>query len=178
MNLKALQNHIDKNKETFQTLAKCGSVSELIIKLNIYGKNWNRWSWSIFIYFLQTTDNTEECHMMFKDIIDTIDNTNTLDSIFTNKIVVKSIIQIIDLHNTTVGCTGLLCILAHIFAKFPTLWNVNWMFIRHTTLKKKTIRTHRLKYFLPNSINYPIEYFESKQFTNDFISQYQKFEKI
>ena len=100
--------------------------------------------------------------MMFKDIIDTIDNTNTLDFIFTNKIVVKSIIQIIDLHNTTVGCTGLLCILAHIFAKFPTLWNVNWMFIRHTTLKKKTIRTHRLKYFLPNSINYPLEYFESK----------------
>jgi hypothetical protein len=52
MNSKTLQIYINKNKEIFQDLAKCGSVPELLIRQTVYGKNWNRWSWSIFIYFL------------------------------------------------------------------------------------------------------------------------------
>ena len=205
MNSKTLQIYINKNKEIFQDLAKCGSVPELLIRQTVYGQNWNRWSWGIFIYFLwhhitnsrllnnNFTEEFECCVTMLDDIIQTIDNGPELDSIFTNKIVIKQILQIIDLGNARLikelnknnfinldilnNYAGLLCILSHVFAKFPKLWTINWMFIRHTTLQKKAIRTHRLKYFVPVALKRPAIYFESNAFMEDFIHKYWDYKK-
>ena len=201
MNVKSLQSHIDANRDMFTELAKCGSVAELMIRLAAYGKNWNRWSWAIFVYFLWLRINyaTEsihprllwngpktdepECCAMLDDILATLDNGSELDSIMTNKVVVKSMLQIIDMRcaeckgSEISSCAGMLCVLAHIFAKFPKLWNVSWMYIRHTSLKKKAVRTHRLAGFVSVSANRPAEYFESKAFMDDFIYRYWDYAK-
>ena len=57
------------------------------------------------------------------------------------------------------------------------MWNVNWMYIRHTSLKKKAIRTHRLAYLVPVSANRPAAYFESKAFMDDFVYRYWDYMK-
>ena len=194
MNSKSLQKYIDKNRNIFEDLSKCGSVSELLIKQIAYGQNWNRWSWGVFIYFIwhqllinhvykSADDFCQNC-LLLKDILQTIDEGTELDSIMTNKIVIKSILQIIDLDNAALNHIkrnstseygnilkygGLLCVLAHIFNKFPDLWNVSWMFIRHTTLNKKAIRTHRLKYLISDISKDPMQ---------DFINNFFKLEKI
>ena len=198
MNVKSLQSHVDANRGMFTELAKCGSVAELMIRLAAYGKSWNRWSWAIFVHFLWLRINYEEsnyiqphwslngsrtdepeCCAMLNDILATLDNGTELDSVMTNKVVVKSMLQIIDAYcaeckksDETSSCAGLLCVLAHTFAKFPKMWNVNWMYIRHTSLKKKAIRTHRLAHLVPVSANRPAAYFESKAFMDDFVYRY------
>lgn len=202
MNAKSLQSHIDANKAMFTELAKCGSVAELMIRLAAYGKSWNRWSWAIFVYFLWLRINYEEsngvllrsswngqredepeCRAMLDDILATIDNGTELDSVMTNKVVVKSMLQIIDTRcaeckgNETSSCAGLLCVLAHTFAKFPKMWNVNWMYIRHSSLKKKAIRTHRLAHLVPVAANRPAAYLESKAFMDDFVYRYWDYMK-
>lgn len=202
MNAKSLQSHIDANKDMFTELAKCGSVAELMIRLAAYGRIWNRWSWAIFVYFLWLRINYEEsnhiqprlswngprsdepeCCAMLDDILATIDNGTELDSVMTNKVVVKSMLQIIDTRcdeckgNETSSCAGLLCVLAHTFAKFPKMWNVNWMYIRHSSLKKKAIRTHRLAHLVPVAANRPTAYLESKAFMDDFIYRYWDYMK-
>ena len=199
MNAKSLQSHIDANKDMFAELAKCGSVAELMIRLAAYGKSWNRWSWAIFVYFLWLRINyplgckigqppriswngpredEPECCAMLDDILATLDNGTELDSVMTNKVVVKSMLQIIDAScaeckgSEVSSCAGLLCVLAHTFVKFPKMWNVNWMYIRHTSPKKKAIRTHRLAYLVPVAANRPAAYFESKAFMDDFVYRY------
>lgn len=202
MNAKSLQAHIDANKDMFAELAKCGSVAELMIRLAAYGKSWNRWSWAIFVYFLWLRINyaesdrsrprlswngprtdEPECCAMLDDILATLDSGTELDSVMTNKVVVKSMLQIIDMRcaeckgNETSSCAGLLCVLAHTFAKFSKMWNVNWMYIRHTSLKKKAIRTHRLAHLVPVAANRPAAYFESKAFMDDFVYRYWDYMK-
>lgn len=204
MNVKSLQSHINANKDIFAELAKCGSVAELMIRLAAYGKSWNRWSWAIFVYFLwlrinyslgykigQTPriswngprEEEPECCAMLDDILATIDNGSELDSVMTNKVVVKSMLQIIDTScaeckgSEASSCAGLLCVLAHTFAKFPKMWNVNWMYIRHTSPRKKAIRTHRLAHLVPVAANRPAAYFESKAFMDDFVYRYWDYMK-
>lgn len=202
MNAKSLQAHIDANKDMFAELAKCGSVAELMIRLAAYGKSWNRWSWAIFVYFLWLRINyaesdcsqprlswngprtdEPECCAMLDDILATLDNGTELDSVMTNKVVVKSMLQIIDARCAECkgaeasSCAGLLCVLAHTFAKFPKMWNVNWMYIRHTSPRKKAIRTHRLAHLVPVAANRPVAYFESKAFMDDFVYRYWDYMK-
>lgn len=204
MNAKSLQAHIDANKDMFTELAKCGSVAELMIRLAAYGKSWNRWSWAIFVYFLWLRINyplgykigqtpriswngprkeEPECCAMLDDILATLDNGSELDSVMTNKVVVKSMLQIIDAScaeckgSEASSCAGLLCVLAHTFAKFPKMWNVNWMYIRHTSPRKKAIRTHRLAHLVPVAANRPAAYFESKAFMDDFVYRYWDYMK-
>lgn len=202
MNGKSLFAYIDANRNTFTELVKCGSVAELMIRLAAYGKSWNRWSWAIFVYFLwlrinyAESDRSQprlswngprtdepECCAMLDDILATLDNGTELDSVMTNKVVVKSMLQIIDAccaecKGAEVSlCAGLLCVLAHTFAKFPKMWNVNWMYIRHTSSKKKAIRTHRLAHLVPVAANRPAAYFESKAFMDDFVYRYWDYMK-
>jgi len=202
MNAKSLQAHIDANRGVFTELAKCGSVVELMVRLVAYGKGWNRWSWAIFVYFLwlhiscAESDRSQsrlswngprtdepECCAMLDDILATLDNGTELDSVMTNKVVVKSMLQIIDTccaerkGGETSSCAGLLCVLAHTFAKFPKMWNVSWMYIRHTSPRKKAIRTHRLAYLVPVAANRPTAYFESKAFMDDFVYRYWDYMK-
>ena len=111
MNVKSLQSHVDANRGMFTELAKCGSVAELMIRLAAYGKSWNRWSWAIFVHFLWLRINYEEpnyiqphwslngsrtdepeCCAMLDDILATLDNGTELDSVMTNKVVVKSML--------------------------------------------------------------------------------------
>ena len=120
---------------------------------------------------------------MLDDILATLDNGTELDSVMTNKVVVKSMLQIIDARcaeckgSEASSCAGLLCVLAHTFAKFPKMWNVNWMYIRHTSPRKKAIRTHRLAYLVPVAANRPAAYFESKAFMDDFVYRYWDYTK-
>lgn len=184
----------------FQDLAKCGSVSELIIKLTVYGKNWNRWSWAMFIYFLweriydqaeaksagfsyPSSPGENECYAMLDDILDTIDGGNGLDAVFTNKIIVKTMLQIAEqlgLDGRHGSCctgtyAGLLCVLAHVFEKFPSMWKMNWMFVRHVKPKNGRTRTHRLMSALPAAAKRPAGYFESDAFRQDFVHRYWKY---
>lgn len=186
-------------------MTKCGSVAELMVKLVAYGKNWNRWSWAIFVYFLWLRigrfggykigqvprlmtwggprSDEPECCAMLDDILETLDKGVELDEVMTDKVVVKSMLQIIDAcgqeskGDESPSCAGLLCVLAHTFTKFPKLWNVSWMYIRHTSPRKKAIRTHRLAHLVPVASNRPASYFESKAFMDDFVYRYWDYMK-
>ena len=46
---KAIEEHYYKNKDTFEQLAKCVCVSELMLKLAVYGKKWTAWDWLLLL---------------------------------------------------------------------------------------------------------------------------------
>ena len=157
---------------------------------------WNRWSWAVFFIFLwqyltahgrdepnRSYDGTPEdensCREMLTDILETIDNGKILDSVVTDKVVVKSMLQLIgSSYYGIYDNFGLYCVLAHIFAKFPNMWNVSWMFIRHAKPVRGRMRTHRLEHALPLMSKRPAAYFESKAFMEDFIHKYWDFSRV
>jgi len=121
----------------------------------------------------------QEGSAMLDDILDTLDDGKELDAVMTSKVVVKSIIEIVSLYDVTPespvsGCGGLLCLLAHIFAKFPDMWTMSWMFVRHRLTGR---RAHRLAWLIPAAAKRPPEYFESKAFMSDFIYKYWNYKK-
>lgn len=186
MNDKTFQAYIDANRGLFEELAKCGSVAELMIRLAAYGKGWNRWSWAVFVFFLwdritrekevstfgRRSGDDDKARDLLDDIIATVDEGTALDSIVKDKVVVEAMLQIARSRSNTSDCGGLLCVLAHAFAKFPAMWNVNWMFVRHSSPKKKAVRTHKLAAFVPCASHRPPGYFSSDAFMNDFIYKY------
>lgn len=188
MNAVALQKYLEDNRQLFSDLAKCGSVSELMLKLAVFGRNWNRWSWAAFVVFLwrgvrrdcspapagvrRPDDDADGCRAMFDDIVDTIDNGTELDSVFRNKLVVQSLIQVTEYMSMERPAGGALRVLAHVFAKFPDMWNMSWMYVRHARPKDGRVRTHRLAGIMPISENRPKAYYESPAFREDFVHRY------
>lgn len=46
---KVLNDYYFKNKDRFKSLSRCTCVSELLLKLAIYGKQWSEWDWLLLL---------------------------------------------------------------------------------------------------------------------------------
>lgn len=75
------------------------------------------------------------------DLFDAIDNTEYLNAVIGNRTVIMAFVELSKrfMHGFC------LKFLAHVVRKFPEIWNMNFMWIRHVGLKP---RTHRLACFL------------------------------
>ena len=98
------------------------------------------------------------------------DEGKELDSVFSNKTVIMHFIEW--LKQTNESSPGLLRVLAHVFKKFPEMWKMNWMFIRHKGKNKKQARTHRLAEYVFRPTSRPDAYFASDALLSDFIYKY------
>ena len=86
---------------------------------------------------------------MYNDMLETIDDSDLLDDVFTNKQVLLSLSYAVSsrlAYLDTAFSKKLFCILlAHVFKKFPELWMMSWMFAKHKDSRtKKWTKYHRL----------------------------------
>ena len=166
----------------------CGSVPELLIRLEIYGQKWTRWDWVLFFKYLYVHSMTlvsanpgepvEEL-VMLNDIFKTLDDGNALDSVFTDKVVVLSFVEYLNFayfHSKSpfmskLELYGVFSLLAHVFKKFPDMWKMNWMFARKRSGGKKGERVHRLAAIFAeeSGLSRPREYYISQAFYDDFV---------
>ena len=187
----------DSRRGMYRTLAEeCGSVAELMFKIEVYGSKWTEWDWVMFFYYLDWTANGpldekplristwnplygwkdsdvedgEPEKSLLEDVFRTLDEGKELDSVFSNKTVIMHFIEW--LKQTNESSPGLLRVLAHVFKKFPEMWKMNWMFIRHKGKNKKQARTHRLAEYVFSPTSRPDAYFASDALLSDFIYKY------
>ena len=164
MTTKFLADYYNKHQYLYTQLAnECTSVPELQLKLMIFGKQWCQWDWSLFLIYIANI-NKVLCH----DIIEAIDTSNTLDSVFTNKQVIEALIHCAHQFK---HARIVLTILAHTFKKFPSLWNMNWMWSkRHDSYTNKLSKLHKMKVFVAKNIDN--KYYMTSTYYNDFIKTY------
>ena len=183
MTEEVLRDYFDKHAGVYRRLANgCSSVPELLLKIDIYGRQWNQWDWALFftnmlaLYAWDSNIKQNETRLALGyDILDAIDNSDRLDKIVTNKKILLSIIYV------TAYCKSFVIvrksfncqILAHVFKKWPKLWNMNWMWTKHfDKANKKFIKCHRLASLVKDK--YPIghkhseHYFTGQTYFNDF----------
>lgn len=97
-----------------------------------------------------TAERLRKHEFLHEDLLNTVNNSAELDSIVTNKHVVLSLIYSANSINLTafssIDCEKMTKnFLAHVFKKFPSLWNMSWMWIKHKDfMTKKTTKVHRL----------------------------------
>ncbi len=187
MNNKTLTKYYNTHKEKCDSLLNnCSSVSELILKLEIYGSKWTQWDWALFFsnlscYIIELKKNTQDnekfinIKYLYDDIIESIDNSDVLDKIFTNKAIMLNIIYVsADYSGYTNNYNYMIYkMLAHIFKKFPRLWQMNWMWSKYfdkTSYKWK--KYHRLylitKHVVPLTEQFESNYTKTKKFYDDF----------
>lgn len=198
MNAKTLTDYYNKNKEKYDRLASnCSSVSEILLKIEIYGNKWTQWDWALFFYSLsfyiaqynkyknlqtvfasQTAEKLLSINYLYDDVIDTIDNNDMLDKILTNKAILLSIIQVAaeyGRHNNNYNYM-LYKMLAHIFKKFPKLWQMNWMWSKYfdkTTLKwTKYHRFYSITKYAAGITEHSTDYTKKQKFYDDFQSAF------
>lgn len=192
---KKLEEWFDAHRHTYSELAgECGSVAELMLRLEVYGDRWTKWDWVMFLGYLDFTTSMEASSVwtaygpngavsqlpnenrLIEDVFDTLDNGTALDGVLTNKTVVLNLISWIERGKSrrihAVREYGMLRLLAHVFRKFPSLWSMNWMFVRHTGKNSAKARTHRLKHAMGSLASRPDRYFESKAYLEDFTYRY------
>lgn len=175
-------------KAYFELATECGSVAELLFKVEVYGSKWTKWDWIMFLSFLDyqafgyddgpdrslfsqqplPPDEGKAMSSLLQDVFDTLDNGTALDAVFTNKNVVMNFISWLESGYRT-RKLGIYRLLAHAFRKFPGMWTMNWMFVRH---RKSGKRTHRMAHSLPEMAGRGKEYFESSAFLDDFVHRY------
>lgn len=139
----------------YEQLARdCGSVPELTLKLVIYGKEWKQWDWAFFFVCLASPPPKENAPLLYKDIINIIDTSKELDAVMTNKQVVLSMIELLNVYNSRRDYTAIVVqqylanILAHVFKKFPRLWTISWMWTKTYSKKThKSMKVHKLRNF-------------------------------
>lgn len=194
MNEKRLAEWYRSRREEYSELAeKCGSVPELMFKLEVYGDKWTKWDWVMFLSYLdftvefvdrerlvwspwrqaETPDDSPEKNLL-EDMFRELDSGSRLDGVLTNRTVIMNLIEWLGAKGVDAPRRkyGLLRLLAHVFAKFPGLWTMNWMFVRHRGRANAGRKTHRLAYALPRTAGRPERYFGSKAFLEDFVSRY------
>lgn len=187
-----LKNWYSSHQAQYMELAReCGSVAELLFKIEIIGSKWTKWDWAMFLSFLDYTaddsskgedapmsylhtvpvaDVVESARSLLADIYSTIDSGDELTAVFTNKTVVMNLIEWAGMRSYM--SQGVYRALAHIFRRFPKLWTMNWMFVRHRGKGHAVSRTHRLAGSM-TSLRRPPGYFESDAFRQDFIYRYR-----
>ena len=190
------------HQATYVDLAEhCGSVPELLLKIEVYGQRWTKWDWVLFFKYLTymsgfgrrrpfvvfyghgrpDEEETPEKDLL-ADIFDAIDNGDSLDKVFTDRTVVMNFISVLgaglgdDCKDDSEGGwsfkTCACSLLAHVFRKFPALWRMNWMFMRKRSGPNKGERVHRLAGMVPLVSRRKPGYFVSQAFLDDFVHKY------
>ena len=195
MKPETLRKWYDSRQGIYRSLAdECGSVAELMLKIEVYGATWTRWDWVMFFYYLDWCANgPEECSVgtlsrwnpsygwkdvdvsrpeknLLADIFKTLDGEDTLDAALTNKTVILNFIEWA--KQTNERSPSVLRLLAHVFRKYPELWSMNWMFVRHRGKNKRPARTHRLAGYVFPQDKRPDSYFDSDALRDDFVYKY------
>ena len=177
---KVLNDYYIKNKDLFLSLANCVCVSELLLKLTIYGKKWSQWDWAILLECISMVHSTSEpsTSTLYDDIIHTIDTTDLLDAVFTKKDILLSIMHFTNsqtAYSITYYYKGtMLLLLAHVFKKFPDLWTMSWMIAKFKDKStKQWTKYHRLGACLPG-ISRQYSYTHPKECYDKFIKAYLK----
>ena len=187
-----LQDYFNRHRQLYINLANnCSSVAELLLKVAIYGKIWTSWDWAIFFTVLQSpamllpadshgiahikdlSKNIENQKYLCKDILESIDCTDMLDHVMTNRNVIINMIETAKQYKSfyfgkrsfnRFNCQ----ILAHVFKKYPELWNMNWMQTKfYNQQSKRWIKLHRLQKFITVDKSLKIENMNSYMF-NEF----------
>lgn len=183
-----LQRWYRDHRRTYVELAEeCRSVAELMLKIEVYGKKWTKWDWVMFMWHLSMSascldeegpsapgqagfDTSDQAPDLFADMVDEVDNGKMLDGVLTNKTVVAHLIWWIDDGRLNPLRVGALRLLAHVFKKFPAMWTMNWMFVRHPGKNKP--RTHRMEFAMFDLSGRGRRYFESRAYLDDFVYRY------
>lgn len=184
MNEKTLRRWYESRRAEYENLAaKCASVPELMLRIEVLGERWTAWDWALFMSYIDFGDETEACgepvwrssaetdalddrpRSLTADMLDTVSGGTALNQVASSKTVVLSFVSLAELRPATAGSSYRF--LARAFWKFPAMWRMNWMFVRH----KDGSRTHRLECALPD-IRRPRSYYESDAFRTDFVSRY------
>ena len=148
MNVNArVEEFLNANHRLYKDMIEtCGSVPELLFRIEIYGRKWTQYDWVFFFQYLYqiSSQGNETAQSLANDLFDAIDNTVQLDHVITNKLIIMTFIELSKrfMHGFC------LKFLAHVVHKFPDIWNMNFMWIRHAGKKP---RTHRLACFLPKT---------------------------
>ena len=128
----------------------------------------------------QSDDSIRE-KTLLDDIFDTLDSGNSLDGVFTDKTVIMNFISypeimdpsdIVNPQPFIFVFVEIFSLLAHVFKKFPSMWKMNWMFVKKRSGPRKGERFHRLEFALPELSRRSREYFMSQAFYDDFIYAY------
>lgn len=197
---KILNEYYNKHKDTYMSLAKnCSSVPEILLKIEIYGKRWTQWDWVLLLSCLinhishcamrNDVNDTGNSLLLVQDIVETFNTTDMLDKIFASRQVVLSIIYVINSNsaailNANVWSRNLqieLCtLLAHVFKKFPVMWNMSWMYAKFRDQKaKRWCKYHRLKssVYVSSHRDPSDPYYKSKRYYDDFMRLYLQKDK-
>lgn len=189
MNAGRLKKWYSERSFLYRELAgSCGSVAELVLRLEAYGDRWTSWDWVMFLSYLDLSAArlSENASWNFQpppaepspeesllaDVFGTLDGGTALDGVLTNRTVIMNLIDWAGSAETSgmkARQRGALSLLAHVFAKFPDLWRMNWMFIR----RRGRRRVHRLEFtLLELSSGRGPRYLESRAYLDDFVNRY------
>ena len=103
---------------------------------------------------------------LLDDVFETLDSGNALDGVFTDKTVIMCFIGYLEIANgrydgSQASYHEICTLLAHIAKKFPSIWKMNWMFIKKRSGPRKGERTHRLAFVSEKLSGRPVSYFLS-----------------
>lgn len=152
-NYKTLNNHYCANKAIYDTLIRCTSVQELLLKINIYGKTWTHYDWSVLMFLIicQKINYLTDNDLLYDDILTTISESDIFDNVMTNRSVMTSLVILCGKHSSVSIMSQLKIknMLAVILKKYPKLWNMSWMYtVQNYKLNGKTRKqkVHRFAY--------------------------------
>lgn len=190
MTSNGLKRILGQRRVVYLSLAdECASVPELMLRLEVMGSKWSRWDWALFFHCLAYSGNEKSAcggylipaaereidgpcsnpERFAADLLKSFDETDELDRVLTDKAVVLSFIG---LAETWRWDRWSLRVLAHVFDKFPRLWSVSWMWVRHgNPAKAGRTRSHVLAWSL-DGLERPQKYWESDASRADFVHRY------
>lgn len=153
------------------------------MKVELLGEKWSRWDWAALLqyvvyYYIQNCRYESEVNSigaLFKAICRCVESSNLLDNILTDKEVMLAMIahtkQCVEQYMNSTDKTGTsLDLIVIVFKKFPSLWNMSWMWSKcqkKTKNNKQFYRKHRLQFLFPDKDE---KFFMSKDYYKAFIA--------
>ena len=183
---KTIAQHLNARAELYKRLATTSSsVEELFMKVELLGEKWSRWDWAALLqyvvyYYIENCRYESEVNSieaLFKAICKCVESSDLLDNILTDKEVMLATIahtkQCVEQYIGFTDKTGTsLDLIAIVFKKFPSLWNMSWMWSKcwkKTKHGKKFYRKHRFQFLFPDKDE---KFFMSKEYYKKFISTF------
>lgn len=150
-----LSEYFKKHHALYEQLVnECSSVPEFKMTLDLYDKSLKKWDWIVFFNCLAKIP-AEKSAMMFEDILNTLDSSDELNSVFTCKSVILNLISLTYSKIKHDSRQQLLNVLAHTFKKFPKLWTISWMWSKQHCMH--ATKLHKLM-FITKSGNESYDY--------------------
>lgn len=182
---KTIAQHLNARAELYKRLATTSSsVEELLMKVELLGEKWTRWDWATMLQYIVShyimncfyESEVNSIGALFKAICKCVESSDLLDSILTDKEVmlatiahtkncVEQFVNFADHSGTSLD------LIAIVFKKFPSLWNMSWMWSKcwkKTKQGKKFYRKHRFQFLFPNKDE---KFFTSKAYYEAFIAR-------